>query len=210
MSLGRAGARSLVLASALGVGCARVPPEPIAQAWLFEKGPYQAIYAPDGRILRLLFDRDGDRVADVITVYGPGARALQAELDTDGDRAVDRWEVYGDGGRLVEVGSARRTPGHADLWEALDERGRVLARRLDDDGDGRSEREESFDATGLRRVALDSDADGRVDRWQAWHERRVVHEDLDTDGDGEPDRRLRFGARGEVLELVKLGVPRAR
>lgn len=202
--------RLLPLAAPLAAlaACARVPPEPVAQAYLFEKGPYQAIYAPDGRILRLLYDANADRVADVVTVYGPGALALQAEVDSDGDHAVDRWEVFDSAGRLAKVGSARRTRGRADLWDVLDPSGRVLARQLDDDGDGRPEREEKFGAAGLERVLFDTDGDGRTDRWQTWRERRLAQEDLDTDGDGEPDRRLRFGPLGEFAGLVRLGVPR--
>ena len=51
------------------------------------------------------------------------------------------------------------------------------------------------------KVELDTDRDGRMDRWQEWPAGRLAEERLDTDGDGQPDRRLRYGARGEILNL---------
>jgi len=191
----------LVLAL-LCVGACAQPGGPREQAYLLEKGPYQAVYAPDGRMLRLLQDKDGDGRAEVVVAYEPdGTR--RAELDGDSDGIVERWEVYDSANRLVRVGQSRRTPGRADLWERLDAKGAVRERELDEDGDGRIDRRERFETQGLAGVELDTDGDGRIDHWQKWQAARLVSEELDTDGDGNPDRRLLYDARG-TLQLVKL------
>ncbi len=69
---------------------------------LHEKGPYQAVYAEDGHLLRLLHDADGDKVADVVVLYGPDGTPLVGEIDTDQDGVVDRWEQFVRG-KLVRV-----------------------------------------------------------------------------------------------------------
>ena len=71
--------------------------------FLVEKGPYQSLYGADDRIERLLYDRNGDRIADAIILYAPDGTVRQAEIDTDLDRTVDRWEYF-EGGVLVRLG----------------------------------------------------------------------------------------------------------
>ncbi len=184
----------------LATGCGR--PAPAGQAYLFEKGPYQAIYEPSGRLLRLLQDRNGDRKADISILYGSSGIPERVESDLDGDGAVERWEIYGRQG-LEKIGSARRTPGQVDLWETV-EGSRVVRRELDDDGDARFERDERWDAQGLGSVALDTNGDGKFDRWQQWQERVLRSEAIDVDGDGHADRRLEFGSNGQFLRLAKI------
>jgi hypothetical protein len=188
--------------------CAPVQPGAPVKAYLFEKGAFQAIYGPNGHVLRLMQDSDGDQRADTVVVYErDGSR--RAEIDSDHDGAVDRWEVYDAQNRLSRVGQSRRTHGQADLWEILDRGGAVRARELDEDGNGRIDRAERFDASGLVAVELDTGTDGRVDRWQRWEAGRLVSEDLDIDGDGQPDRRLLYDVSG-TPRLVKLSAAEAR
>lgn len=201
LKLTEAPRRGLLLALVCGAGCAQ-PGGPREQAYLLEKGEYQAVYAPDGRLLRLLQDKDGDKRAEVVVTYeADGTR--HAELDLDGDGTVERWEVYDGASRLLRVGQSRRNPGRVDLWEQLDAAGDVRARELDEDADGRIDRRERFEARGLAAVELDTDGDGRIDHWQRWESARLASEELDTDGDGHADRRLLYDASGK-LQLVKL------
>ncbi len=193
----------LLLLAAL-TGACRSRPQPVAHAYLFEKGAYQAVYDPAGRLLRLLYDGNGDKRADVVTLYGSNGLPQRAEIDSDSDNAIDRWELFGPDGTLLRVGTARGRPGQPDLWEDVDARGRVVGRALDANADGRPERRETFDVGGLVGVDLDTDGDGRVDRWQQWRAGLMTREDLDTDGDGEPDRRLRYDAHGNLLGLERL------
>ena len=107
-----------MLAAGLVSGC-RDPtlPSPSPRPYLIvEKGPYQSLYGPEGTIQRLVYDRDGDRVADAIVLYGPDGQVRQAEIDTDLDHVVDRWEYFASGA-LVRVGYSRQTPGVPEYWE---------------------------------------------------------------------------------------------
>jgi hypothetical protein len=59
---------------------------------LVQKGPYQALYGPTGRLERVLRDDNGDGTADAIVLYGEGGQAQRVELDTNGDHVIDRRE----------------------------------------------------------------------------------------------------------------------
>jgi hypothetical protein len=101
-----------------------VTPKPVRMR-LFQKGAYQAVYGSDGRLLRLLQDRNGDGTADVVVIYddGDGGHAVQGEIDTDLDGRVDRWEVFGPDGALLRVGTSSRGDGRADVWQDGSSRG---------------------------------------------------------------------------------------
>jgi hypothetical protein len=173
-------------------------PGPVPRAYLFEKGPYQGVYGPDGKLLRLLYDANGDKRADVVTLFYPNGVPRQAEIDTDFDGVVDRWQYFSTTGALEKEGWARRRPGTVDTWEYLSADGSPIRREIDEDGNGTVDRTETFFERKLVGVAMDSDRNGRVDRWQRWHNGRLLQEEIDTDGDGIPDRRLRYGVNGDV------------
>jgi hypothetical protein len=76
---------------------------------LVEKGPYQALYGPDGRLQRLVYDGNGDGRAEVVTIFAPTGRPARAEIDSDGDGVVDRWEpLPALDGALEGSGTSRR------------------------------------------------------------------------------------------------------
>jgi hypothetical protein len=187
-----------LFALALAASACPPPPEPVARAYLFEKGEYQALYGADGRIRRLLYDGNGDRVADIVVIYD-NLSPRRFEIDDDRDGVVDRWEDYGGLGR---VGRARRQPGVPDVWETLDPSGKVTRRELDEDGDGRVDHSEQFAQGRLASVEIDTDRDGRNDRWQTWREGALAEETIDTDGDGTADRHLVYGAGGVRMETL--------
>jgi hypothetical protein len=70
---------------------------------LIQKGRYQALYAPDGRITRLLYDGNRDGRAESVIVYRPNGQPERGEHDTDEDGAVDRWESFRTDGTLDRV-----------------------------------------------------------------------------------------------------------
>lgn len=84
---------------------------------LVQKGEYQALYDRDGRMVRLVQDRNRDGHAEVVITFYPNRRPRQGEMDTDGDGRVDRWEVFLPDGRLEKVGVSRAANGRPDAWE---------------------------------------------------------------------------------------------
>lgn len=172
--------------------------------YLLQKGPYQAFYGPDGRLERLLEDRNGDGRAEVVTLFDEEGRPSSSEIDSDGDGVVDRWQRYAPTGGLRRVEASRRRRGAPDVWEDLDGDGRVVKREVDDDGDGTPDRVENLAPPPLRRVEHDPDAQGRSHRWEVFEGARLAAEELDTNGDGTPDRRLVRGALGELVRIERL------
>jgi hypothetical protein len=84
--------------------CSAIPgPRASSGLYLVEKGGYQALYRPDGRLERIAWDEDGDRRADAIVLYRPDGKPLRAEIDTDRDGRIDRREHFDWTGRVVRV-----------------------------------------------------------------------------------------------------------
>src|SRR5688572_21141996 len=84
-------------------GCAPAASPPPSGFHLVEKGAYQALYRPNGRLERVVHDRDGDRRADTVVLYRADGTPFRAEIDTDGDDRVDRWEHFDERGILERV-----------------------------------------------------------------------------------------------------------
>lgn len=160
-------------------------PEPAPRFFFVEKGPYQAYYV-DGRIVRLLYDANGDGKADMQTLYGPEATPVSAEVDTNHDAIVDRWEFFAPDGSVEKIGTSRLTPGRPDDW-VYPERPHASPSAAGD-----------HPASTAREA---QDTDGRPDRWLVFEDGRLVAEELDTDGDGKPDRRLLRGSGGEITAI---------
>ena len=143
--------RGLVVALALLVSAAcsggRQPTaRRLPDGWrLIQKQEYQALYAPSGRLARVLHDNDGDGVAEAIVYYRADGRPGTSELDTDGDHVVDRWETLRRDGTVSSSAYSRRRSGRPDTWEYADERGVVFQTDFDDDGDGTADRTEYAD-----------------------------------------------------------------
>ena len=104
-----------------------------------EKGLYQSVYGSDGKLVRLLQDRNGDRTADAIVHYSPSGKLRQAEIDGNLDGTIDRWEYFEDG-KLIRVGFAREKPGVAAYWERVGPDGVAVQREYDDNEDGTIDR----------------------------------------------------------------------
>jgi hypothetical protein len=109
---------------------------------LIEKGPYQTLYAPDGKIDRLLYDKNGDARADSVTFFGPDGKPASSQIDTDLDGIVDRWEYVDSSARLLKLGRARRQASTPDEWNISGPAGEIRRREFDEDGNGQVDRAE--------------------------------------------------------------------
>jgi hypothetical protein len=156
-------------------GCETPSP---ASGWIMiEKGPYQLLYQPDGKIERLLYDQNGDGRADMVVMYGANGKPSVSEIDGNIDGVVDRWEYFDESGDLAKTGRARRQPGKPDVWDVVDKTGETS------------------------RLEFDEDGDGKVDRTEYVSRGKVFLEELDTDHDGKPDRRLFRDPDGALLKI---------
>lgn len=176
----------------LMLGCGDARQGAPRRSWLlFEKGRYQALFAPDGTLMRIALDKDGDRHADAITFYSSEAKPLAAEVDTDADGRVDRWERFRSDGTLASSGLSRRRSGRPDQWEYWAPDGGLIRRELDDDGDGRLERRQFLEAGRVVREEIDSNGDGRGDR-RLWRDAAgsIVRIDTDPGADGSWSRSV--------------------
>ena len=81
---------------------------------LVQKDQFQALYGPDGRIVRLLYDRNHDDRAEGVIVYRPNGKAERGELDTDEDGAIDRWEYFRTDGTLERTDVDANRDGQVD------------------------------------------------------------------------------------------------
>jgi hypothetical protein len=64
-----AGTALVLLAILALAACGYEPPKPVPQAYLFEKGSYQRIYGPHDRIIRVLYGRNANGKADMLTLF---------------------------------------------------------------------------------------------------------------------------------------------
>jgi hypothetical protein len=147
-SILRSGARITCLGAALAAAlaladCAGEPGRRLPGGYrLIQKDQYQALYGPDGRIQRLLQDRNHDGRAEAVVVYGPNGKPERGELDTDADGVVDRWEYFRADSTLEKIAVSRRRTGRPDRWEHVGPDGRVYQIDFDEDGDGKVDRSE--------------------------------------------------------------------
>jgi hypothetical protein len=87
---------------------------------LVQKGEYQALYGPSGKIERLLQDRNHDGHADALVVYRANGTPERGEIDTDGDGRVDRWEHFWSDGALEKVDLDTNRDGRVDRTDYPD------------------------------------------------------------------------------------------
>jgi antitoxin component YwqK of YwqJK toxin-antitoxin module len=194
----------LPLALTCAAACQHQGPERVPQGYLFEKGPYQGFYDGSGKLIRLLYDQNGDKKADVVMLFYPSGVPKQVEADTDFDGRIDRWQSYSEAGVIEKEGTSRKHGGQADTWQYFDPKGNVVRVEVDENGDGQVDRTENFQNGRVASVGVDSNGDGKIERWQTWSGGRAVSEELDTDGDGIMDRRLRYGPDGRLLGMEKV------
>jgi hypothetical protein len=102
---------ALTLAACAGAESARGLPGGYR---LIQKDEFQALYGPDGRIERLLHDRNRDGRAEAVVVYRPDGTPERGEIDTDEDGRVDRWEYFRADGTVERIDVDRNRDGKVD------------------------------------------------------------------------------------------------
>lgn len=152
----------------------------------------QADYGPQGRLTRLVYDRDGNGRVDTWG-YMDGTRVIRVETDEDGDGTVDRWEFH----RAAETTTTAKGAGSPE--EGVDRTVERIERATRHDG--RVDRKEYFENGALVRVESDGDGDGRVDKWETYANGTLNTMAIDTQHLGRPDRRLVYAADGSFVRV---------
>jgi hypothetical protein len=151
----------------------------------------QPAYNKDsGRLERISYDRNRDTRMDAWLVMD-GTRVVRAELDENFDGVVDRWEYYGD----------QAVPAAAAPGDGLVPRGTLVRAEQATRGDGKINRQESYENGQLSSVAEDTNGDGSTDKWETWSGGALKAMALDTKGTGKPDRRLVYPPDGSSPQL---------
>lgn len=173
----------------------------------------------DGRLTRLVFDRDGNGKPDTWG-YMDGARVVRVEIDENGDGIVDRWEYHrgagagetsatapeardgsGPAGQRARSGSAQLAAevlGSAQPGASTQNVERIERATRHD---GKITRTEFFEGGLLSRIEEDTDADGVVDKWETYANGELRLMALDTQHRGSADRRLVYGEDGSLLRI---------
>jgi hypothetical protein len=150
-----------------------------------------------GRLTLLKYDSNGNGVVDTWS-YMDGARVVRIEIDKDEDGKIDRWEYYGPDQKLLKVGESRMNDGKPDAWTYTRPDGSIDRVELSTRRDGKVTRVERYQQNALVAAEEDGDGDGRTDRWETYDGPRLASVAFDTHHRGAPDRRLTYGADGSV------------
>lgn len=130
-----------------------------------------------GRLTKLAYDANANGTPDS-WAYMDGARLIRLEADENENGRIDRWEYY----PAAAVG-ARVPPERIERSTA---------------DDGRVTRKEFFEGTEMVRVEEDTDGNGVTDKWETYAAGTLRLLALDTTGDGKPDRRFVYTDDGSL------------
>ena len=130
-----------------------------------------------GRLTRIAYDANGNGVHDSWG-YMDGTRLIRLEADENENGRIDRWEYYPAAANSLRVPPERIERSSAD--------------------DGRVSRKEFFDGAEMVRVEEDTDGNGVTDKWETYANGALTVLALDTTGDGKPDRRLLYTPEGSL------------
>jgi len=154
-----------------------------------------------GRLQLLKYDSNSNGRVDTVS-YMDGARILRIEIDKDEDGKVERWEYYDADQKLEKVGFSRAGDGTEDAWSFAGADGSIVRIEVSTERDGRVTRTEHYERDTLTRAEEDGDGDGRTDKWESYDDGRLAMVAFDTIARGSPDRRLVYGADGSArLEI---------
>lgn len=152
----------------------------------------QATYDKNtGKLQQVSVDaaRDGN---PNITSYMDGNKFLRIEIDRDEDGKVDRWEYYGADQKLEKVGFSRSNDGKPDAWAFEDSTGAIGKMQVSTKRDGKPNRTEFYQKNELVRAEEDTDGDGRTDKWETYADGLLVTVSFDLTKSGKPTRTIDY------------------
>ena len=151
-----------------------------------------AVYDKEtGKLSRLTVDASKDGNPN-ITSYMNGNKFLRIEIDQDEDGKVDRWEYYGADQKLEKVGRSTSNDGRPDSWAFQSTPGVLGKVQVSTRRDGTPNRTEFYQNNELLRAEEDADGDGRTDRWETYANGALVTLSLDLTKSGRPTTTIDY------------------
>jgi hypothetical protein len=153
--------------------------------------------AESGKLKVLKYDENGDGKVDAVS-YMDGARVLRIEIDKNQDGKIERWEYYGADQKLAKVGFSRADDGKEDAWSYAAPDGSIAKIEISTRRDGKISRTEHYEHEMLVAAEEDTDGDGASDKWETFAGGRLTSVAYDSTRRGSPDRRLLYGSDGSL------------
>jgi hypothetical protein len=127
-----------------------------------------------------------------ITSYMDGNKFLRIEIDRDRDGKIDRWEYYGADQKLERVGYSRSNDGKPDTWAFEDATGSVGKIQISTKRDGKPNRTEFYQKNELVSAEEDTDGDGRTDKWETYIKGSLATVSFDLTRSGKPSTTIDY------------------
>jgi hypothetical protein len=148
-----------------------------------------------GKLQLMKSDTNGNGKVDTVS-HMDGTRVLRIDIDNDEDGKVDRWEYYDADQRLEKIGTSRANDGKEDAWLYPAAAGAIQRVAVSTRRDGKIDRTEFYEHDALVRAEEDGDGDGKTDKWETYESGRLASVAFDTVHRGTPDRRFVYGVDG--------------
>ncbi len=126
-------------------------------------------------LLRKEKDLNGDGKVDTWEKYAPDGTLVRAVYDLDFDRKADETLFY-EKDQLVKKELAFGFDGVPRSWNYY-EKGKLVRKERDTNGDAAVDYWEYWEGGEVDRIGVDEDGDGQVDRWEAKKSAEAVEAD---------------------------------
>jgi hypothetical protein len=154
-----------------------------------------------GRPAKVRDDRDYDGFPERTEIYVDG-RLNRVDYDSDHDRLYDSTDQLGSHGGVLFVMTDRNWNTVPERWVHLNARGQISSEWIDADEDSAPERSRTFDAAGrLTEEGIDADGDGLFEELRTFNTRwpagsGPLRIERDEDRDGVNERRESYTVTG--------------
>ena len=148
-----------------------------------------------GRLRILRYDGNGDGIAETVS-HMDGARVVSSKLT----KTRTAWSIDGDydANQRLESRVFARQRRAEDAWSFARPDGSIEHIEISLERDGKVTRREFYQSEQIVRAEEDGDGDGRTDKWETYEAGRLAAVAFDTSHRGAPDRRLVYGPGGSA------------
>ena len=164
-------------------------------------------YMDGARVIRIEIDKDEDGKLDRWEYYTADQKLEKVGWSRANNGKPDAWAYQGADGKIARIDlAALESPTQRVGAELASARTPDPGHRTPDDAaKPRIVRTEFYENGTLARVEEDTNGDGKTDKWETWRDGSIAAVAFDTAARGTPDRRLLYGRNGKVTVEVDPG-----